>query len=251
MRRVLAIIAISTFTLAPLCAQQPTDPKAPAETRILDNSDWWSFYNFSTSFDGSRPQDRLVDLQSLAIDGITLTEQTSGQIESTFGKNVWLERGESSGVRSQACYVSTDAAAPTYLVFEDGIESNTAYYLFRGGRPWKGIDACLRSSAVRTALGTTSGIHLGGDMDSVVATLGKPSQRTASELRYVLHQNVKLSDKQMATFRSANPKMTDADLRKLASTTVEMSEYLTVRFDRNGLNYFAVFVALGESHRSF
>jgi len=240
----LALVSLACVVRFALASPRTTATQSVAAPDEKDRSDWWSFYNFSSSFNGLHPQDRLVDLESLTIGGVTLTEQTSGQIDSAFGKAVWLNRGEASGVRSQACYVSAGDRVPTYLIFEEGIESNTAFYLFRSARAWKGIDRCVRSSAVTGAVATVSGIHLGQDMDSVIALLGKPSQQTATELRYVLHQKIKLSDKQLAAFRSANPKMTDAELQKWAVATVEIVEYLTARVDHNGLCYFSVFVAI-------
>jgi hypothetical protein len=241
MRRTLAILAISSFTLAPLCAQQS------AETKLLDNSDWWTFYAMGSSLEGVTPQHRTIALESLAIAGVTLTEQMPGQIDSTFGKAAWVTRGEDSSERHQACYISAEDGAPTYLIFEDGIESNTSFYLFRGGPAWKGGDLCVRSTAVTGSLATPSGIHLGQSMDQVIAILGAPSKQTDTELRYILDQRVKLSDKQLNAIRTAAPAVVQSDFDKWAADhpTFEFLELLTARFDDNGLKYFSVTAAFG------
>jgi hypothetical protein len=242
---VAAFTCVATLSLA---SPRTLSHQAGPAQRFTDKSDWWSFYSSDLPPELFAAEERAVNLPSATVRGIALNQPWSNEPDSTFGKAIWVQRGEASTKREQACYVSAADGAPTYLVFESGVESNASFYLFRGGPTWTGNDLCVRSTAVTESLPTASGIHLGQDIEGVVAILGVPNQRTPTQLLYALHQRVKLSENELDAIRREKPTITEDELKKLATEhpTYELLEVLVARFDDNGLKYFGATVMIGD-----
>jgi hypothetical protein len=187
MRRSLAILALSSCTLAPLCAQQSPKSNAPAETKILDNSDWWSLNSkpFDQNSKSSQPQRRAVSTANFSILGVTLDQHTFEHADARLGRTTRVNRGDASTGRSQICYVSGREPAATYLIFERG-EVDFSFYLFKAAAHWNGDKYCVLTPRLSALTTTGTGIHLGMDQTAVIRILGIPVSRSATELTFAL-----------------------------------------------------------------
>ena len=184
MRRFLFALAISSSFLAPLCAQQSTKP---AETKILDNSDWWSVHSKPTAetSKAAPPQRRTVSAANFSILGIALDEHTFEHADAKLGRTTRVHRGDASTGRSQICYVSGREPGATYLIFERG-EDDFSLYLFKAAAHWNGDKYCLPTPPLSALSTTGAGIHLGMNQAEVMRILGVPISKSATEMTYTL-----------------------------------------------------------------
>lgn len=236
--RNVSALALALFLLIP--------PGRPAAQNSLppdyypDNSDWWSGLNPTRpDFDQAiKPQERELPSAKLCILGIRLSDKMFDRAAAKLGKAQILQRGDASGGRSQACYVSGTGSEKVFLIFEQG-EVDFTFYLFSDSRPWNGRDRCTPSPLVSYALTTPLGVHLGQSPAQVVAILGKPSARHRDELTYSLHARKKNSAEDLQIARKNNPEMSDADFHSNFDF-YELGVGIDARFTTSKLTYLSV-----------
>jgi hypothetical protein len=180
-------------------------------TRIPDDTDWWS--TLRTDDEVVKPEERELTKSNFRIAGIDLNEKMFDRAVKTLGKATEVDRGDASTGRHQLCYVSKGAKDKIYLIFEMG-EVDFNFYLFEDGKIWSGMEQCVASSLITSALGTASGLQLGQAPSKVKAILGVPSKQTSEEWVYSFSVQKKASAKDLQHAQQENPRMSKEEIEK-------------------------------------
>src|SRR5882762_10283994 len=152
-------IAVFWLTMVLLVLRVKAQDHPTRSGYASDNSDWWSFTG--APYDSEIPeQHREPSPENFQVLEIELGDDVLARAASKLGKTSVVERGGGALARAQACYVSTEGEGRTHVAFEKG-EVNAVFYLFEGGKDWKGSDLCSLSPLVTKNLRTASGIGLG------------------------------------------------------------------------------------------
>jgi len=210
-------------------------------TSANDDSDWWSILRSPEEPIGGKFQQREIANANFRITGVFLRDYSLEAIERVMGVAPTTGRGDASTGREQACYVSSDAAHPTYLIFEQG-EVNAAFYLFSETTPWNGRNLCVSSKRVSTNVRTNSGLHLAQTPEEVVKILGEPSERRGDALYYLLHVEKKTPPDQFARVRAQHPELSEKQLHD-DYDRYDLTVFICAKFRRSSMVYLAVSVA--------
>ena len=126
-----------------------------------------------------------------------------------------------------------------HLVFEFG-EDESLFYIFAGGRDWKGSNYCVRSTQVSGNLSTASGLRLGLAPQQLEDILGHPDATVGDTLFYFRQVHKKSTPAEFEEQRKEYPeKLSDALAHeKFDFHTVE--QYIVAKFANSKLYYLAV-----------
>jgi len=206
-----------------------------------DDSDWWSITRLPDDEIHVKIQQREISNANFRIAGVNLRDYSLQVISKVLGATPTTERGDASTGREQACYVSSDAAHPTYLIFEEG-EVNSAFYLFSETTSWNGRDRCVRSKRVSRSIMTESGLCLGQTPEQVAKILGKPSERRGNALYYLLHVKKKTPLDQLTKIRTQHPELSDKEFYDDYGR-YDFTVYICAKFDHAAMIYLGISVA--------
>jgi len=215
-------------------------PHLCAQTTLLhsDNSDWWSTYRSLGPRElTAKAQNREPDTSLFQILGVNLGDDDFEHLEAKLGKVARIGRGDASTGREQICYVSAERQ-PVHLIFEKG-ELDESYYLFTGGKAWKGIDLCGKSNLVSVGLTAGNGLRLQQTRPQVEAILGKPVVSRPDRIYYTFRVRKKRPDSKLKKLRDENPKSSDKEFHETFDF-YSLWVYVEARFERSKLNYLAV-----------
>lgn len=207
-----------------------------------DDSDWWSNVTEVGAMDFSAPQTNTQhrELGSSTLEILTI-KVGLGEIDraaTKLGKTPVVMRGDAASSRLQACYVSPDS--DTHLIFqEDGEGFGAAFYLFEDGPNWNGSNLCARSPLVSQSIATASGLRLGMTRTQVEDVLGKPSNASSGQLRYVFEVRKRTSANELKRLRAQNPNLSDEDFHE-SFDYYYVSCFVVAKFHASKLNYLAV-----------
>lgn len=206
-----------------------------------DDSDWWSITRLPDDAIHGKFQQREISNANFRIAGVNLRDYSLQAISRVLGEAPTTGRGDASTGREQACYVSSDVAHPTYLIFEEG-EVNSAFYLFSETTPWNGRDLCVRSKRVSRSVKTESGLCLRQTPEQVAKILGKPSERRGNALYYLLHVEKKTPQGQLARIRTRHPELSDKQFHD-DYDRYDLTVFIYAKFRHSSMVYLAVSVA--------
>jgi hypothetical protein len=162
------------------------DGQVRPPVRMDDNSDWWSYLRPGDEDEVAGVLKRPIADATFKLLNIDLTDDNNDAVAQALKKlddATVVQRGDGSTGRDQACYVSSDTKAKTYLIFERG-ELDSSFYLLSDGPPWNGRDLCVPSVKIGRGVSTDSGLHLGQTPKQVIGILGQPSGQRRDELLY-------------------------------------------------------------------
>ena len=126
-----------------------------------------------------------------------------------------------------------------HLIFEFG-EVEGIFYLFEGGKDWKGSEACAKSRLVTKNLSTRSGLRLGLGRSEVEGILGSPDAVGGESLFYEREIRRRTTQKEFDQLRKDYPsKLTDQQAHEQFDLIDEGSE-IEIHFENSKVVYFAV-----------
>ena len=204
-----------------------------------DESDRWSMLNPKTHREEVKAGNSNLNEENFSIGELQMGKSGINDIRRRFGKATVVERGDASTDRRQLCYVSQTGREPVYIVFEFG-EDMSNFYLFTGGKAWKGERMCVKSAKVSKSLGTASGLKLGLSPDAVKAILGQPDATRDDALAYSREVKRKASPAQIERQRNEYPeRLTQAQAQEKFGTYTAVA-YVETKFTGAKLSYLAV-----------
>jgi hypothetical protein len=206
--------------------------------RIDDSRDWWSLLNENTPETTMKAGSKALANKNFTILGLAVGTQFK-EIGAKLGKAQSVQRGDGAAGRDQVCYASADSAETVHVIFEFG-ELASVFYLFTGGKDWKGSNLCHKSKQISSTVSTSSGLQLGLTRPQIEAILGKADFATKDKLIWNRQVEKKTTAEEFARMRKEYPEpLSDkAAHEKFDSYTEE--DYIEIRLVGSRLNYLAV-----------
>src|SRR6267378_237574 len=171
--------------------------------RIDDKSDWWSLLNENTPEPNLKARTKVLADTNFTILGLAAGTQFD-EIAAKLGKAQSVQRGDASSGREQVCYASANSTETVHVIFEFG-ELTSVFYLFTGGKDWKGSDLCHKSKQISRTVSTSSGLRLGLTRAQIEAILGKADFATNDKLIWNRQVEKRTTAEEFARMRREYP----------------------------------------------
>jgi hypothetical protein len=206
--------------------------------RIDGSSDWWSLLNENTPETTIKAGSKALANKHFTILGIAVGTQFK-EIAAKLGRAQSVQRGDASSGREQVCYASDDSTETVHVIFEFG-ELAPVFYLFTGGKDWKGSDLCHKSKQISRTVSTSSGLRLGLTRSQIETILGKPDFATSDKLIWNRQVEKKTTPEDFARMRKEYPEPLSDTTAHEKFDSYTQADYIEIRLVDSRLNYLAV-----------
>jgi len=184
----------------------------------------------------SRARCEKVDSAHLTILDLTISKDTIEGVQSRLGVTKPLPKAEPHDWDRKVCYKATPKSDGTVLLFGTSRMQLAMFSIISSRQNFKWRAECRESPLVSRSVSTKSGIRLGLSASQLKAMLGKPTEETKRELKWVFETRKPMTDKEMYELAKSFGKQKLEDAYWYVNTYLEAtfvnSELMSVQIAR-------------------